>query len=203
MKRPRDNQRSKLYKWQQKNLRFLSVDLPKREKCETLIQDTFDRYGIRVPKIKFLNNYRRYARGGHEEISLPLWARNKRIILHECAHGIIDSKFGEYKCAWHGPEFLKLFIDLLVWQQQSTIQFLNKSAKDAGLKIGRRTIRPKIYNWEKEMENEISSLVAKYKEKLNTTQIKEILKGMTWETKLGIVAQAAEGKSEERQARIL
>lgn len=46
--------------------------------------------------------------GGDGRITLPPWARNEVIILHEMAHSLIPAD-----AAWHGPEFASILLFLV------------------------------------------------------------------------------------------
>lgn len=49
----------------------------------------------------------RWARGGSNRVTLPVWARTKLVILHELAHVLVGNKSG------HNWPFTRAFIDLV------------------------------------------------------------------------------------------
>jgi len=107
----RDSQRSAVYKWEH--------NIPKGEErmplsaCANLVksvwmqQGRFERW---CPVVKDGRGARR-AWGGPDRIALPRHTRNMRDILHEVAHALLP---GDYRRAWHGPEWASLYLLLLV-----------------------------------------------------------------------------------------
>lgn len=108
MPEPRDNQRSKVYKW---DTTFRGSVLTLAE-CETLINKVCNAYGMRTPKIKDGRGTKR-ARGGARFISLPVWSRCVGIVLHEVSHSILAVRH-QKEVAAHGPEFARLMLELVV-----------------------------------------------------------------------------------------
>jgi hypothetical protein len=115
----RDNQRSAVYAWEDRmfgppmrnNEPKLSL-----EECHALMLRAWERYtsnGSRVPTIKDGRGRRRpcYRYDDHS-IRLPKHARRPSQVLHETAHAIVRRKLGE-TVASHGPEFMRLYMDLL------------------------------------------------------------------------------------------
>lgn len=47
-------------------------------------------------------------------ISIPLWARQETVILHEVAHVVAGATYGSIPA--HGREFCKVFLDLIRWR---------------------------------------------------------------------------------------
>lgn len=103
----RDQQRSKVYVFGGKIGETMPADYSLDDVRE-LVTRVATAYGIRPPKV---TDGRRRTRACYDpyrhEIKLPRWARNRKTILHECAHAIA---VGDE----HGPVFMRVFIDLLV-----------------------------------------------------------------------------------------
>ncbi len=53
------------------------------------------------------------AGGCADYITLPLWARQTRTILHELAHLIADRKYARRNIAGHGWQFCAIYLDLV------------------------------------------------------------------------------------------
>lgn len=111
MTRPRDSQRSALYRWEDRVARELSPALNRKltlEECEELIARVWDDYrtGTGPPRVKD-GRGTTAARGSRWTINLPRWARTPRVVLHEVAHALGPEG------AAHGPEFARLHLELL------------------------------------------------------------------------------------------
>ena len=133
----RDFQRSKVYEWEQNYLTPLSKRLD-REECIRLIKRTH-RGKLRTPQFKD-GRGTWIARGGPSIINLPRWARHEVVVLHECAHSITIQKYcpnetaGEYQSlAAHGPEFVGIFLELLVKHTSLDRNSLKQSLDERGI----------------------------------------------------------------------
>lgn len=90
----------------------------------------------------------RRATGSRERINLPRWSRQVTIILHETAHSLqppirwVEADAPDehlVAVAWHGPEFMRLFIELLVRYHAPARAMrgeLLRSARVAKIKVG-------------------------------------------------------------------
>ncbi len=129
--RERDNQKSKVYHWEQTYLFKLKTNTSlSLTSCEKIITDVCLARNIRVPTIKD-GRGRKTACACYSSVSLPRWARNKVITLHEVTHTILDNGVR----AWHGPEFAALFIELLDKYNVSHRKQSVACAKKCGVKI--------------------------------------------------------------------
>lgn len=114
--RPRDSQRSKVYRWE-RNLP--GWDDPALTFCECggLIHRLWPLYVPRLPPPRVTDGRgRRTACGGRRAIKLPVFARTRIIVLHELAHAIVDQYTYTRRNLppFHGGLFMRVFIDLLV-----------------------------------------------------------------------------------------
>ncbi len=120
MVRPRDNQRSRLYKAERVlnklSKRLEKVDDMKRfvdrlRKRATIVR----RYGVELKTSIFIGDGRgkRNAGGDSRGIYMPLWSRTEYIVLHEMAHCIACRRYGRYNIAAHGREFAAVYVDLV------------------------------------------------------------------------------------------
>lgn len=100
--------------------------------CQVLICRVWWDYGrdpSRAPRVK---DGRRttWARATWDNrINLPRWARTRGVVLHEIAHAL-----GHYPEA-HGPQFVRLFIELLARYTSRTVPELRRSAREHGVKV--------------------------------------------------------------------
>jgi len=84
-------------------------------------------------------------------VNLPRWARQVPVVLHETAHSLLppvrfqgdphDPMGGRMVAvAWHGPEFVRLFIELLLRYHRpcrGQRALLLRTARAARIKVGR------------------------------------------------------------------
>jgi hypothetical protein len=140
----RDFQRSRLYAWE----RSLSIWWPAADdatprtmtlaECSRLVERATRRYGVATPPIAD-GRGTRFAKGSSWRISLPTWARNLAVVLHETAHCIDAARDVDDR---HGPVFVRLYIQLLATYAGQNEAMLVKSARAAGLKVaGRQRVR--------------------------------------------------------------
>ncbi|MDO8943285.1 MAG: hypothetical protein Q7U75_08885 [Desulfobacterales bacterium] len=133
----RDTQRSRLYAWERGlGLHDEALTL---DGCRAVLGRVADGYGWSTVHVKDGRGTRTaYARGS--TVSLPVWARNHRVVLHEMAHVLMG--YGDH--ASHGPEFVRLYIDLLVryHPEGPRASSLGPSARAAGLRVARADAVP-------------------------------------------------------------
>jgi putative metallohydrolase (TIGR04338 family) len=120
MARPRDTQRKRMYTAEHvldqfaKPLREVS-DVEKYVTRVLARQSILRRYPKLNPdvKVKDGRGTRRALAYGSHAISIPLWARNEGIVLHELAHTIAARHYRPYEIASHGWQFAAIFLDLV------------------------------------------------------------------------------------------
>jgi putative metallohydrolase (TIGR04338 family) len=118
MTRPRDSQRQRVYN-AERALLPLAAPLREVRDVERYIKKNMARKAIlrRYPRASLSVNVRdgRGTRSalayGTHTISLPLWARNEAIALHEMAHIVTNRHFRGQ--AGHGWEFCAVMLDLV------------------------------------------------------------------------------------------
>ncbi len=118
--------------------------------CTALITKVWKAYhpaARYVPKVT-PGHLARRATGSRERISLPRWSRQSTIVLHETAHSLqppirwVEADAPDehlVAVAWHGPEFMRLFIELLVRYHAPARGMrgeLLRSARAARIKVG-------------------------------------------------------------------
>jgi putative metallohydrolase (TIGR04338 family) len=118
----RDQQRSKLYKADDA-IKPFALELPAVADVERYVnkvwasercRKAFPRaLGQRAPEVADGRGTRR-ATGGYWEISIPRWARNSAVVLHELAHTIAIREHGAH-IAGHGWEYCGVFLKLVLY----------------------------------------------------------------------------------------
>jgi putative metallohydrolase (TIGR04338 family) len=145
MRRPRDNQRSKLYRWEASALGLRDGELLRLAECQMLADTVCRVYRtlpVRVADGRGHSNAV-YYEGSHwtagnnelyrpPTIALPRRMRRRGVVLHELAHHLTPKG-----CAPHGPEFVWVMIHLLERFGGEKRTEMRASAKEAGLKISR------------------------------------------------------------------
>lgn len=129
--------------------------------CQDLIAQVCRRYGVRVPPIRD-GRGRRSACWSIRGIALPRWARTTVVALHETAHAIHHHTSRLRGQADHGPEFVRLFIELLAHCKVGTKGELLKSAKVHRVRIASPGSCPQPSGWEGKLRAELESLVRRY-----------------------------------------
>jgi len=112
----KDSQKSKVYKWEEKHIPITAFgEQLSLKECEDLIRQALtwwlDDNDVWMPIIKD-GRGTQTARGGAKRISLPRWARNHGVVLHEIAHCLLF-RMGERSDGGHGPYFMRTYIELL------------------------------------------------------------------------------------------
>jgi len=113
---PVDFQRSRVYLWED------SLPLPKSvrnrplslDTCQEIADEACELYGVKRVVIRGPRSVKQtvaYYRPTDHTISLPDWARNKHIVLHEVAHAIVEMRFG-VRDAGHGERFVGVLMYL-------------------------------------------------------------------------------------------
>ncbi|WP_222182253.1 hypothetical protein [Geminicoccus harenae] len=127
--RPRDFQRSRLYRWENEHVLPLDRQPIPLEECRTLVAAVFARRlgPDAVPPRVEDGRGRRHAAGSREAIKLPRWARTRPVVLHECAHGLATDG--------HGPDFVRAYVELLVEFGNFDRAMLEASLAAAGLQV--------------------------------------------------------------------
>lgn len=111
--RRRDSQRQRLYRWErrfmQSNARMTIFQ------CDLMVKQAYAVYGLEWKgSTRPGRSDARTARGSAERVTLPPWARQPAVVLHEAAHGIAHTIGMQRKLtlAPHGPEFARIMIEL-------------------------------------------------------------------------------------------
>lgn len=135
-KRPRDFQRSKVYRWERACVHhLLDHEVLSLDECRSLVEEVYlwhdqpTKIDGWSPPIVSDGRGRKHACGSRDVIKLPRWARHRTIVLHECAHGMTNDG--------HGPEFVACYIRLLGRYVSMNEMDLCRSAHAAGLRVAR------------------------------------------------------------------
>jgi len=141
-RRLRDSQRSRVYRWEREWL--LEGPEMTLDECRALVEKVCRAFGRDAfPRLKDGRGTRR-AKATIGCISLPRWARRPQIVLHETAHTllprIVSVNGGHYFLPPHGPEFVRLLIELLVRYHNEDRSELTRLARKEGIKVGPKAL---------------------------------------------------------------
>lgn len=134
-RRPRDGQRSRVYRWEQEHVLPLADRRLSLAQCRELVARVYaaaerpDGAADWAPPQVADGRGRRHACGSRQVIKLPRWSRTTAIVLHECAHGLAADM--------HGPVFVAVYIELLVHFAGLDADQLRRTAASAGVEVGR------------------------------------------------------------------
>lgn len=122
MRDARDSQRLRVYK-AERRVHHLGKPLREVEDIQRFIQKQLKRKAItsRYPDatrpiaIHHGGGRRNACAYGGWKISIPLWARNELIVIHEVAHIVTNRHYGDKRSgvAGHGWQFCAVFLDLV------------------------------------------------------------------------------------------
>ncbi len=112
MRRPRDNQRSKVYAWESAYHHWGEGPILSLKECGKLANKVCRHFRLAPVTIRDGRGCRR-AYGNTRSVTLPRWSRQVAITLHETAHSIVLRTWGRYGAAAHGKEFLGIYMYLL------------------------------------------------------------------------------------------
>lgn len=119
MDRPRDSQRSRLYTAEEvlKPLSKRYAEMPELEAFVKRVaaRSTLLRWYPELARPIRVGDgrMRRRAGGDRYGIYMPRWSRCTYVILHELSHMIAERKFGSDVVPWHGPEFCRIYGNLV------------------------------------------------------------------------------------------
>ena len=109
--RPRDFQRARVYRWEAEHVFPHAGERLPLARCRVLVEQAYRWFEAPAPDPAWApplvtdGRGRRHACGSRAAIKLPLWARTRAVVLHECAHGMADDQ--------HGPGFVAVYVLLL------------------------------------------------------------------------------------------
>lgn len=143
MNRRRDTQRRRVYLWE-RAARGASMfqELMDLDECQAMVERVWPaergRYGranVPAPELQRVHRGQRaaIAYATAHAISLPRWARNPWVLLHELAHLLADGDR-------HGPRFVGVLIGLAARWMGADVDELLAQAEAGGVKVDRRAI---------------------------------------------------------------
>jgi hypothetical protein len=144
MKKPRDNQRSRVYAWE-KAVTNKFTDRPvfaTLDECAAWLEPIWraergrlGRAGVNPPSIERPSRgQRRPLAHQDHRLTLPKWARNPWVILHEAAHRLAVSDEA------HGGRFVGILIGLVARHDGRDADDLMRRADEMGVKYHIRSI---------------------------------------------------------------
>jgi len=123
-RRPRDSQRTAVYRWQYRAgiVEHGSEPQLTLEECRGLAHRVWQEYptGPRITARPTVVASRTATskRAGYwyarNQITLPPWALQAGVVLHEVAHGILASWLDPRAVAAHGPRFVRVLAELAI-----------------------------------------------------------------------------------------
>lgn len=145
MRRPRDNQRSRVYIWERLVIphdqrgvgRFRTIDevVGFARPIWRAERGRYGRAKVEMPLFQSSSWGQRHALAHDDHrISLPLWARNPFVILHEMAHRLTPQDEA------HGPRFVGVLIGLCARHLGLDRDYLLALAQETGVKVHEKSI---------------------------------------------------------------
>lgn len=134
-----DHQRARVYRWEKEAFAMWDWPLMTLAECRSAARHVLLDYGIprnRLPVV-MAHGTRPSAAWLYPSDIPPNGAivlgepfHILPVVLHECAHVLIDDAH-----AWHGPEFVGVYINLLVEYADLSALALVRSARDCGVQF--------------------------------------------------------------------
>lgn len=149
--RERDTQRSKVYAWEQQFdasceinqhadgpaeiVRITTPPMMTLAEIKKLVTKVARDYGLTHIKVG-VGDGRARRRACYSpstrQIKMPRWSRKRWIVLHELAHWI-EYVMQPGRCAWHGREFVGIYMELLRRYDARDLAEMQASARAARL----------------------------------------------------------------------
>jgi hypothetical protein len=145
--RRRDSFRRRLYAWEYEWLATICGDeVVPLDDCTALVHRVwrdYEAHGRKPPVVR--SGRGGTARAESWRITLPRITRKRWIVLHEVCHSIIlSSPRPELReAAYHGPEFIRLYVDLLARYRGLRAGTVRSSLRTAGLPVARSLTVPR------------------------------------------------------------
>lgn len=130
MQRVRDNQRQRVYNWERHTLciwDYPTIEMPEVKK---LVKRISDRYQLAVPEVGYGQGAVNASYRSEHKVVFPCWARTIPVVCHEMAHAVTARVHWGRAVAAHGKEFVRIYMDTLVWQEVATIEALINTARE-------------------------------------------------------------------------
>jgi len=143
----RDSQRAKVYRWEKAASWWVDMMLTEPltlVECTELVCRVFKAFGYSTCPYIRDGRGSRWARGDLYTISLPKWARRPVVVYHEAAHSLLCNGTANKRylarnqriaVPAHGPEFVRLYIELLARYAKLDRRTLCESARAAKVKV--------------------------------------------------------------------
>ncbi len=136
--RPRDSQRQKVYTWEDREL--IQLHSPRLDLGEvaSLVEECLHLFAeYHQPRIQDGRGTRRPFAGAWR-MNFPMHARTPVIVCHEAAHTYQFRLFGSSRVEVHGPEFMRIYLEMLAAVDGWPLSMLENSARRWGLRVAKR-----------------------------------------------------------------
>ncbi len=115
---PRDSQKNRFYDTERRSFREVGgypMDFPTDRDIQLFVNEVtgskfWKTMGGRPVIVKPTKRNNESARGWHQQIKIPPWARTKCVVLHELSHSLVGYQLLDYT---HGPEFVLVYRRLI------------------------------------------------------------------------------------------
>ena len=128
-----DRQKDALYAWESTFRSFDERTLT-REETREVIRCCCRRYGLKPPRVRFMPEHKSemsFLLG--KVITMNYYHCNHAVACHEAAHYILASLDHDEEAEDHGPEFVCLYLDLLIEERVAPRSALEASLEQAGI----------------------------------------------------------------------
>ena len=139
--RPRDCQRRRVYEWEWDRARFTPRStLIGLDECKRLAEIVCADYGFSTPTVTDGRGRRSAGYAFTEncysaEIRLPRAFRMRWVVLHETAHHLLRRDYEDGLIAFHGPEFVRVYLNLLVEYLGENEAMLSRGLQRVGVRV--------------------------------------------------------------------
>jgi len=143
--RPDDYQRSCLYSWERRFEDLRNEDFEDADEAEDFVHNELliDFDDIKAPKVTHHPNRTRWSiyRSTCHQIRLSTGGgHSKHTVIHEAAHAAVQELGVQHLVSFHGPVFVRVFIELLEPYVEDSIEEMMESARTWGLDVAEFSI---------------------------------------------------------------
>lgn len=128
-----DPQKPLIYAWED-GFRSFDERTMTRAQVRRLVSRICRKWRVPLPRIRFLpKGYREWSYIEGNLLAMNYSQCNEAIVAHEMAHYVVDHSYPEGTFEIHGPEFVALYIEMLVYAQVAPRVAIVASLIDKGI----------------------------------------------------------------------